>query len=51
MLAQLLMEIVADSGKLCSADIVEINPILDHENRTARMAMELVLSLFGKRIL
>lgn len=49
--AQLLMEIIADSGKLCSADIVEINPILDHENRTARMAVELAASLFGKCIL
>lgn len=49
--AQLLMEIIADSGKLCSADIVEINPILDHENRTARMAVELLASLFGKSIL
>ncbi|NCP03150.1 MAG: arginase [Deltaproteobacteria bacterium] len=49
--AQLLMEIIADSGKLCSADIVEINPILDHENRTARMAVELLASLFGKSII
>ncbi len=49
--AQLLMEVIADSGKLCSADIVEINPILDHENRTARMAVELAASLFGKSIL
>lgn len=49
--AQLLMEIVADSGKLSSADVVEINPILDHENRTAQMAVELVASLFGKSIL
>ncbi len=49
--AQLLMEIIADSGKLASADVVEINPILDHENRTARMAVELLASLFGKSIL
>jgi len=49
--AQLLMEIIADSGKLCSADIVEINPVLDHENRTAGMAVELTASLFGKSIL
>lgn len=49
--AQLLMEIIADSGKLCSLDLVEINPILDRENRTARMAVELVSSLFGKSIL
>lgn len=49
--AQLLMEIVADSGKLASADVVEINPILDHGNRTAQIAVELVASLFGKSIL
>ena len=49
--AQLLMEIIADSGKLTSADVVEINPILDHENRTAKIAVELIASLFGKSIL
>lgn len=49
--AQLLMEIIADTGKLTSADVVEINPILDHENRTAKMAVELLTSLFGKSIL
>lgn len=49
--AQLLMEIIADTGKLASADIVEINPILDHENRTARMAVALAVSLFGQSIL
>ena len=49
--AQLLMEIVADSGKLGSMDVVEVNPVLDHENRTARMAVELVASALGKRIL
>lgn len=48
--AQLLMEIIADTGKLASADIVEINPILDHQNRTAKMAVELAASLFGKSI-
>ncbi len=49
--AQLLMETIADTGKLASADIVEINPILDHENRTARMAVALTASLFGQSIL
>ncbi len=48
--AQLLMEIIADTGKMISADIVEINPILDHENRTAKMAVELAASLFGSSI-
>ena len=49
--AQLLMEIIADSGKLSSADVVEINPILDHQNNTAQIAVELIASLFGKSIL
>jgi len=49
--AQLLMEIIADCGKLSSVDVVEINPILDHENRTSKMAVELLASLFGKSIL
>lgn len=49
--AQLLMEIIADSGRLSSLDIVEINPILDNLNKTATCAVELTASLFGKRII
>lgn len=49
--AQLLMEIIADSGLLRSMDIVEINPILDHSNRTAKIAVELTASAFGAAIL
>ena len=49
--AQLLMEIIADSGLLGSLDIVEINPILDNRNRTAETAVELTASLFGKSII
>ncbi len=49
--AQLLMEIIADSEKLTSLDIVEINPILDQRNRTAEIAVELAASLLGKSIL
>jgi arginase len=49
--AQLMMEIIADSGRCGSMDIVEINPILDRHNRTAQLAVELAASLFGKRIL
>lgn len=48
---QLIMEILADTGKLHSIDIMEINPILDIQNRTALMAVNLVASLFGKKIL
>jgi arginase len=49
--AHLLMEILSDSGKVSSMDIVEVNPILDDRNRTAKLAVELVASLFGKGIL
>jgi len=48
---QLIMEILADTGKLHSVDIMEINPILDIQNRTAQMAVNLVSSLFGKKII
>jgi arginase len=47
---QLMMEIIADCGRLSSLDIVEINPILDRSNQTALLAVELAASLFGKRI-
>jgi len=48
---QLLMEMIADSGRLCSLDLVEINPALDHGNITAELAVDLVESLFGKSTL
>jgi arginase len=48
---QLIMEILADTQKLHSVDIMEINPILDIQNRTAQMAVNLVSSLFGKKII
>jgi arginase len=49
--AHLLMEILSESGKLSSLDVVEINPILDDGNRTAELAVELIASLLGQRIL
>ena len=49
--AQLLMEIVADTGKLTSMDVVEVNPMLDRENRTGGLAVELIASALGKSIL
>jgi arginase len=49
--AHLLMEILADSRKLASMDLVEINPILDVANKTAKLAVELTLSALGKSIL
>jgi len=49
--AHLMMEIVADTDKVCSMDIVEINPILDKYNVTANIAVNLAVSLFGKSII
>jgi arginase len=49
--AHLAMETVCDSGKLVSMEVVEVNPVIDEVNRTAQLAVELVLSAMGKRIL
>lgn len=49
--AQLGMEMIADTGLMGSLDIVELNPTLDEKNRTARLAVDLVESLFGKSTL
>lgn len=49
--AHLLMEILCDTGRVTSLDLVEINPILDRGNDTARLAVELAASLLGQRIL
>jgi arginase len=49
--AHLLMEYVADSGRLLSLEIVELNPFLDERNISARRALELILSAMGKSIL
>jgi len=49
--AQLGMEMIHDSGRLGSLDIVELNPAFDDHNLTARVAVELVESLFGKSTL
>jgi len=49
--AHLAMEIVCDSRLLKSMEVVEVNPILDEANRTALLAVELVMSAMGKRIL
>ncbi len=49
--AQLCMEMIADSGRLGSLDIMELNPSLDVRNQTAKVAVDLVESLFGKSTL
>jgi arginase len=49
--AHLVMELIAESGALDSIEVVEVNPILDRENQTAKLAVELVASALGARIL
>ncbi|MFM7972769.1 MAG: arginase [Betaproteobacteria bacterium] len=49
--AQLCMEMIADTGRLASLDIMELNPALDVRNKTAVLAVDLVESLFGKSTL
>ncbi|MBT9508003.1 arginase [Rhodoferax sp.] len=49
--AQLCMEMIADTGRLASLDVVELNPALDLRNRTAELAVDLMESLFGKSTL
>jgi arginase len=49
--AHLLMEILAEEANVTSIDVVEVNPILDERNVTARLAVELLASLLGKTIL
>src|SRR5665647_3671590 len=48
--AHLAMEFLADSGLVSSMDIVEVNPILDNQNKTAELAVGLICLVFGKRI-
>ena len=49
--AHMVMEMVADSGRLMALDLVEINPILDTQNQTAVLGTELALSAMGMRII
>ncbi|MDE2349870.1 MAG: arginase [Gammaproteobacteria bacterium] len=49
--AQLCMEMIADTGRMGSLDIMELNPALDLKNRTAEVAVDLAASLFGKSTL
>ncbi|MEM8964762.1 MAG: arginase [Acidobacteriota bacterium] len=48
--AHLLMEMIAEGAEVGSLDVVEVNPILDHRNRTADLAVELILSVLGQTI-
>jgi arginase len=49
--AHLAMEIICDTGRMLSMEAVEVNPVLDQFNRTAELAVELILSALGKKIL
>ena len=49
--AHLAMEMICDSGKMVSMEVVEVNPVIDEVNRTADLAVELVMSALGKKIL
>ena len=49
--AHLALELVAESGLADALEVVEVNPILDRENETGRLAVELVASALGARIL
>ena len=49
--AHMVMEMIADSGRLMGLDLVEVNPILDSQNQTATLAVELVCSAFGQGII
>ena len=49
--AQLCMEMIADTGRMASLDVMELNPALDVRNQTAKLAVDLIESLFGKSTL
>ena len=49
--AQLVFEMIADTGRVGSIDIVELNPAYDDHNRTGKLAVDLIESLFGKSTL
>jgi arginase len=49
--AHLAMEMAGDTGRMLSMEVVEVNPVMDDANRTAILAVELVMSAMGKRIL
>ncbi len=49
--AHLAMEMIADSGRMLSLELVEVNPVIDEHNRTAELGVQLALSAFGKKIL
>jgi arginase len=49
--AHLAMELICDSGRMLSMEVVEVNPVIDEINRTADLAVEMIMSALGKKIL
>lgn len=49
--AHLAMEMIADTGRMLSLELVEVNPVIDVSNKTAKLGVELALSAMGKKIL
>ena len=49
--AHLVMEMIADARRMLSLEVVEVNPVIDVSNKTANLAVELILSALGKKIL
>jgi arginase len=45
------MEMFSDSGRITSMDVVEVNPVLDRENTTSKVMVEMVTSFFGQKII
>jgi arginase len=49
--AHLIMEKLNDCGRVCSLDLVELNPFLDERGKTARLMVDLTASLFGRKVM
>ena len=49
--SHLTMEKIADSGKMLSFELAEVNPVLDFANRTAELGVQLISSAFGKKLM
>ena len=49
--AHLAMEKIADSGRVVSVELTEVNPLFDTQNQTAQLAVEMILSALGKKIM
>jgi arginase len=45
------MELICDNGRMLSMEVVEVNPVIDEINRTADLAVEMIMSAMGKKIL